>query len=63
MLVMSNDNIPMKDINNIKLLMRKRKKILSIFGESSPQFKKIENDFIIHTNSSEYSKDIKNWFK
>ena len=24
---------------------------------------KTENDFIIHTNSSEYSKDIKNWFK
>ena len=42
---MSNDNIPFKDIENIKLLMRKRKKILSIFGENSPQFKKIENDF------------------
>ena len=25
--------------------MRERKKILSIFGENSPQFKKIENDF------------------
>ena len=49
---MSNDNIPFKDIENIKLLMRKRKKILSTFGKGSPQFKKIENDtkFIFTAN-------------
>ena len=40
------------------------KKHLKINSSSRDQIvSEIENDFIIHTNSSEYSKDIKNWFK
>ena len=39
------------------------KNVLISIKKNEKYVEKIENDFIIHTNSSEYSKDIKNWFK
>lgn len=41
----------------------KPKNVLISIKKNEKYVEKIENDFIIHTNSSEYSKDIKNWFK
>ena len=41
----------------------KPKNVLISINKNEKYVEKIENDFIIHTNSSEYSKDIKNWFK
>ncbi len=39
------------------------KNVLLCINKNENYVEKKENEIIIHTNSSEYSKDIKNWFK
>ena len=39
------------------------KNVLLCINKNKNYVEKKENEIIIHTNSSEYSKDIKNWFK
>jgi len=39
------------------------KNVLLSVNKHEKYVEKKENEIIIHTNSSAYSKDIKNWFK
>ena len=41
----------------------KPKNVLVEINKNDKYVEKIENEIIIHTKSSNYSKDIKNWFK